>query len=53
MIIKRLPIRGQLWVLACKPFGAIVIGWKPRLVFQRLRMNDRFQPPDWIKWRLK
>jgi hypothetical protein len=53
MTLKRLPIRGQLWVLACKPLGAIVFGWKPRFVFQVLGMNDRFKPPAWIEWRIK
>lgn len=51
--IIRLPFRGVAWLVAMKPFGGFVLILTPRFHIQFLRMGDTFDPPHWVKWRVK
>lgn len=52
-LFKRVPIRGVGWMVAVAPIGGFVLILRPAFVFQFLGMNDKFAPPEWIRWRIK
>lgn len=48
----RIPMRGVGWIIACEGIGGAVLIVSPRWYLQFRGLNDYFEPPEWIHWRV-